>query len=356
VKNHLCEFSFPRAPNDWRFVRRYATRLTASLLLALPILLACSPSAKSGGEKADLAKTSGPFEVRITIQGDKAGRDVNPAILGSNVQWVDYGDDMLDASGANFAAPMLERAKQLSPTVLRYPGGSLSDLYHWKDGIGELAARGENEHFFSHKKQKIIMGTQEFLELCEAVGAEPLITVNVLSGSPEEAAGWVALVNKSGLKSRKTGKPLPKVRYWEIGNEPYLKDEGQKSLWMQPEAFGAKAGNIIRAMKAVDPSIQVGIPLRSDRIGRFPATPYPGFNEKVLKALKAIHADFEFVSLHNAYSPLAVDKEYYDQDLYLAVAGAPLTGMIGIRLPLPSGALLDAANSDMARAIRSEAS
>lgn len=294
-------------------------RYLASLLIALLLLGACSQNAKSGSGKNELAKTSGPFNIQVTIQADQPGRSVNPAILGSNVQWVDRGDELLERSGAEFVAPMLDRVKALSPPILRYPGGSLSDLYHWKDGIGELAARGENEHFFSHAKQRIMMGTQEFLELCEAVGAEPMITVNVLSGSAEEAAGWVALINKAGLKSRKTGKPLPKVRFWEIGNEPYLKDEGQKKLWISPETFGAKAGQIIRAMKAVDPTIQVGIPMRSDRLGRFPATPYPGFNER---ALKAVDAEFEFVTLHNAYAPLAVDKEYYDDDLYLALAAA----------------------------------
>jgi alpha-N-arabinofuranosidase len=272
---------------------------------------------------AQAVRATGPLAVRVTVSPGKPGRPANAAVLGNNVQWVDYGDELLERSGAGFSTEMLAKVQDLAPAMLRYPGGSLADLYHWRDGMGEAARRGQNEHFYSHARQKVMMGTQEFLELCDEVSAEPFITVNAATGTPEEAAAWVERVNRQGLTSRRTGKRLPKVAYWEIGNEPYLKDEGQKKLWTTPEEFAAKAGRIIRAMKAVDPAIQVGIPLRSDQLGRIPATPHPGFNEKVLRALDA---DVDFVSLHNAYAPLAMDRKYTDEQL--AAAAMSATGVI----------------------------
>lgn len=262
------------------------------------------------------------FPTELNIDTARPLGPVRPLILGNNLQWVDRGDEMFQADGKGFASAMLEKARRMGVTMLRYPGGSLSDLYHWRDGMGIMAQRRDNEHFFSGNRQKVEAGTQEFLELCEALGAEPLITVNVGSGEAADAAEWVKLVNVTGLRSRESGKPLPRVLYWEIGNEPYLKDNKQKKLWMTPEVFAARAQQFIQAMRKVDPAIEVAVPLRSDTISGLPATPWPGFNETVLKT---ISADFNHVALHNAYLPTTIDASYSDDQLYWASVGATRT-------------------------------
>jgi alpha-N-arabinofuranosidase len=286
-----------------------------ALITALCLALAgCTP--------AEPPTAAAPFAASVSIEADAPGYPGNLLILGSNVQWVDRGDEVLKPSGDGFAAPMLQRVEELSPTVLRYPGGSMSDTYHWKDGIGALSGRKRNEHFFSKSAQVVAMGTREFLELCEATGAVPLITVNVASGTPQEAAEWVAYTNGEPLRSSRSGLALPRVRHWEIGNEPYLRDERRKELWLEPEEYAKRASEFIRAMRKVDPQLVIGIPLRSDTLGGVPVTPMPGYNRKVLQQ---IDADFEFVALHNAYLPLGFDKSYSDKDLYLATAAAAPT-------------------------------
>lgn len=271
------------------------------------------------GILANSAFAAGEFATEVAVDPGRALGPANPLILGNNLQWVDRGDEMFRRDRKGPAGIMVERAAAMGVSILRYPGGSLSDLYHWRDGIGDAHQRGENEHFYSGRKQAVEVGTQEFLELCEALGAQPLITVNAGSGTAEEAAEWVRLVNAGGLRSGATGKLLPRVQYWEIGNEPYLKDDKQKKLWMTPQAYAAKANQFIEAMRKVDPKIQIAIPLRSDRIGDLPATPLPGFNENVLREIKG---RFEFVALHNAYLPMAIDARYSDDDLYWATVAA----------------------------------
>ena len=210
---------------------------------------------------------------------------------------------------------MLRAIKDLEPSILRYPGGSHSDLYHWKDGVGQRAL---GTHFFSGSSQPILFGTDEFLTLCEKLHADPLLTVNIATGDAEEAADWVYYVNKGPARTA-NGHAWPRVQYWEIGNEPYLREDKRKDIAVGPEEFVKRANAIISAMKHVDPDIKVGIPLRSDILGGLPATPYPGFNEAVLKGLKA---PFDFVALHNAYGPYAFDRSYSDRDLYLAAVAA----------------------------------
>jgi alpha-N-arabinofuranosidase len=53
-------------------------------------------------------------------------------------------------------------------------------------------------------------GTDEFLEFCRLVGAEPQIALNLGTGTPEEAADWVRYVN---------GRLGRRGLLWELGNE-----------------------------------------------------------------------------------------------------------------------------------------
>ncbi len=106
---------------------------------------------------------------------------------------------------------MVELARALKTPLVRF-GGNFTSGYHWRDGVGPLDERismlnqawgiPEYNHF----------GTDELLRLCELIGAEPQIALNLGSGTPEEAAEWVSYVNSKWGKRR--GGLL-----WELGNE-----------------------------------------------------------------------------------------------------------------------------------------
>lgn len=259
-----------------------------------------------------------PYQATVSVKM-KTERRVNRKILGNNIQWVDRGDEILEGENLKFSQPILNNLQKLKPSVLRYPGGSLADLYDWRKGIGKAEERGYSSRFHGDGKDKILFGTAEFLKLCRILDAEPLITVNVATGTADEAAEWVTFINKKRVRDE-SGNLLPQVHYWEIGNEPYLIDDNQKKLALTPEEYARRANAFIHAMKKADPSIEVGIPLRSDSLGGIPATPLQGFNDTVLKNLKA---PFEFVSLHNAYFPFVWDKAPANlEDLYLSTMSA----------------------------------
>jgi alpha-N-arabinofuranosidase len=55
-------------------------------------------------------------------------------------------------------------------------------------------------------------GTDEFLHFCELIGARPQVALNLGTGTPEEAAGWVRYIDdRWGTKSGGLT--------WELGNE-----------------------------------------------------------------------------------------------------------------------------------------
>lgn len=295
-------------------------------LIGIAALGACG---SGGGSSAETTSTAEPKALirpatgqanALTVSLDAlgAGRAVNRQLLGQNLQWVDRGDEMFDATAKPRAA-MLSLAQSLGSTTLRYPGGLQSDTYHWQRGMGLLTERGLNEHANARRMQPTLVGTQEFLELCEALGATPLVTVNLASGTPEEAAAWVKQVNIDRLTSSKTGNKLPKVPLWELGNEPYLKPEEQPGLWMTPSEFRSKAIQFAKAMMAVDESIQFSLPLTSDKRNGFQATPYQGFAREVLEELPP---GVSHISLHNAYVPFGMDRTYsFDELHWGAMAG-----------------------------------
>lgn len=259
-----------------------------------------------------------PFDVVVTVSTSTPAGPVNRLVLGNNTQWVDNGDALMIPNSLEFQPNMMARVKELAPTALRYPGGLMGDVYRWWAGLGDLSARGELEHYFSKRKQKVIMGTREVLELCDEVGAVPVFHVNMTTAPSSEAASWVYYTNRTRVRSR-TGKLLPTVPYWVIGNEPYLQNAARPELWLSPSDYTARATQFIQDMKAADPSIQIGIPLRSDTIGGVPTTPYPGYNQTVLQG---ISAPFDFAALHNSYVPVAFDRSYSDDDLYWGTVAA----------------------------------
>jgi len=267
---------------------------------------------------AGFSTSTRAFTTEVTIDADALGRPVIRLILGNNVQWVDRGDEILSPNGGSFSTNMLNAVKDLGASILRYPGSSQSDLCHWKDDVGR---RGLGAHFFNGSTQPILFGPDEFLNLCENVHAEPLLTINIATGDAAEA-DWVDYVNKGPARTA-DGHAWPRVQCWEIGNEPYLREDNRKDIAVGPGEFVKRANEFILAVKRVDPDIKVGIPLRSDILGGLPATPYPypRFNEAVLTGLKA---PFDFVAFHNAYASFAADRSYSDRDLYLATVAASM--------------------------------
>lgn len=263
---------------------------------------------------------TGTTRVDIEIDLTRPGRQVNRLILGSNVQWVDRGDALLSEDGAEFEPRRLALVEQLAPTTLRYPGGVQADHYRWADGVGALAERRPGLHAFSKARQPVLFGTDEFLSLCGRLGAEPLITVNLVTADAAEAARWLAYAN--GIPHGRTrASGAPKVRFWELGNEPYLIEEGHRELALTPAEYARRADQFASALRAADPSVQIGIALRSDRLGGVPATAFPGFNAKVLAALRAAP---DFVALHNAYAPyLLDDRRHSENDMHWALMAAP---------------------------------
>ena len=159
---------------------------------ALALLLSACGGGGSSGSGTTIntgtgtTTTTTPTDVTIQLDAAATGTAVNPLVLGSNVQWVNGGDNLLLASSLTFDSSMVPLVQTMAPTVLRYPGGQQSDLYDWTLGIGPLGSRGTNLQAVSNTPQITYMGSGEMMQLDATVDSAALFTVNVVTGTAAE--------------------------------------------------------------------------------------------------------------------------------------------------------------------------
>ena len=85
------------------------------------------------------------------------------------------GSPLSDDRG--FRRDVLDAAKALRAPLLRWPGGNFVSGYHWTDGIGPAEHRPRKLDIAWHAEEPNTFGTDEFIEYCRALGAEPYISL-----------------------------------------------------------------------------------------------------------------------------------------------------------------------------------
>lgn len=140
--------------------------------------------------------------------------------------WVGKDSRIPNVDGYRKAA--IDALKELGIPVLRWPGGCFADNYHWRDGIGPVNKRPRRVNMnWANALEDGSFGLHEFIGLCRLIDAEPYLSINVGSGTPQEALDWVEYCNfpkGTTLSDERiaNGAPEPfRVRYWGIGNETW---------------------------------------------------------------------------------------------------------------------------------------
>lgn len=283
-----------------------------------------TPVAAAQGAGAQ-AVTPATDDVSIVIDAGASGPAVNRLLLGSNVQWVDGGDNLLRAGTLTIDPAMQRLVRTMGPTILRYPGGDQSDLYDWRRGVGPLSARGINLQAVTKKPQLTTMGSGEMQALAANLPAALLFTVNMVSSTPADAAAWVRQTNLTGSPPEAGQAPV-KVAYWELGNEPYLPNPDgthPNTCLIDPAAYVARLNAIIPAMRAVDPSIRIGIALSNDAQNGIRVVS-PGCSRYASTVLAGLTQDVDFISLHDAYMPYDPSgRDHAASSEYWAAMAAP---------------------------------
>tara|TARA_R110001583_G_scaffold5071_8_gene27992 strand:+ start:1100 stop:2623 length:1524 start_codon:yes stop_codon:yes gene_type:complete len=177
-------------------------------------------------------------QVKITIQESRAKDTISKHIYGHFAEHLGrciydgiyVGEENKIIPNTNGVRnDIIKALKELQIPNLRWPGGCFADIYHWKDAIGPKDQRKHIENLsWGNIRENNAFGTHEFLDLCEQLGAEPYLAVNMNSGTVQEAMEWEQYVNNENGSSSLTdlratnGRKKPwNVIYWGIGNESW---------------------------------------------------------------------------------------------------------------------------------------
>ncbi len=261
-------------------------------------------------------------QTNLTVNANQVVRTVDEKVFGLNaVAW----------DGNSGSAQTISLLQAAGIRTIRIPGGSLSDEYHWRTNTTLI-----NTWTWS-------AGFNIYTDLITGLNAQTFVTVNYGTGTPQEAAAWVAYANASasilgtgsdvliGLDSKgydwktagywsalRNSAPLGSddgmnflrrsrsaplgLKYWEIGNECYgTWETDQQAVAHDPYTYAIRAKDYIARMKAVDPTIKIGCvsqTLQTDNVNNtsHPATNprtgivYNGWTPVMLATLKAAPA------------------------------------------------------------------
>jgi alpha-N-arabinofuranosidase len=239
---------------------------------------------------------------RIKIDTDRVIGEVHPHLFGNFTEQLgrciyggifEEGSPLSDADG--FRKDVMDAARGLGVTLLRWPGGNFSSGYNWKDGIGPRDQRPVRRDNAWDVIESNRFGTDEFLKYAEKLGVEPYICINAGLGTVDDARNWVEYTNEASntywaQQRRKNGRDKPwNVKIWGLGNEldgPW--QLGHKNA----EDYATFALEAAKAMRRADSSIKL-IASGSSNFG--PGADWVGWNRTVLDRLRS---EIDYISLH----------------------------------------------------------
>ncbi|MFZ2987683.1 alpha-N-arabinofuranosidase, partial [Ideonella sp.] len=178
-----------------------------------------------------------PIEARLTVSPTPAGPRIEPAIYGHFVEhlgtgvygglWVGPESPIPNTRG--WRNDVVSALKRLNVPVMRWPGGCFADDYDWRDGIGEPAQRPVRlNKVWGGVAETNRVGTHEFMDLSEQLGAEAYLAGNMGSMPARAMAQWLEYLTSDSAESslanerRRNGRAQPwAVKYFGVGNETW---------------------------------------------------------------------------------------------------------------------------------------
>ena len=243
-------------------------------------------------------------QARLVLDRDFTVGEVPRRIFGSFVEHMgrcvytgiyEPGHPSADAQG--FRTDVLDLVREMGVTVVRYPGGNFVSGYRWEDGVGPVDQRPRRLDGAWHTVETNAFGLHEFVDWARVAGVEVMEAVNLGTRGVEAARQLVEYANHPGgtalsdLRAA-NGHPEPfDIRLWCLGNEmdgPW--QMGAKT----PEEYGRIAQETAKAMRLVDPTIEL-VACGSSNSGM------PTFGTWEQTVLRHAYEYVDYVSLHAYY-------------------------------------------------------
>jgi alpha-L-arabinofuranosidase len=196
-----------------------------------------------------------------------------------------------------FRGDVADLTREAGVSLVRYPGGNFVSGYRWEDGVGPVEDRPARIDLAWRSLETNAVGLNEFAGWARRTGVEPMLVVNLGTRGVQEACDLLEYTNHPGgtaLSDLRTqhGHPAPHdVRLWGLGNEM---DAPWQVGYATAEAYGLRATQTARAMRQVDPRIELVVCGSSHR-------GMPTFGAWETAVLEQAYDDVDFISVHGYY-------------------------------------------------------
>ena len=202
---------------------------------------------------------------RVSIDPLRVVAPIDPKVFGGFAEHLGrciyggiYDPGSPHADEAGIRTDVLAALRRLRMPIVRYPGGNFVSGYRWRDGVGPKQERPARMELAWHDLEPNAFGTNEFVDFCRKLGAEPYLAVNAGDGDMREARDWLEYCNGTQDTAlvklrRQHGYEAPHgVRFWSIGNEV---DGPWQIGFKTPEEYARTYTEYAKVMKWTDPSI-----------------------------------------------------------------------------------------------------
>jgi alpha-N-arabinofuranosidase len=255
-------------------------------------------------------------QIAISIDASKAGATIDRNIFGQFAEhlghgvyegiWVGPGSAIPNTRGIR--NDVVTALKALRVPNVRWPGGCFADEYHWRKGIGPADRRTITLNpNWGGVTEPNSFGTHEFMDFVDQIGSEAYISVNLGSGTPQEAAEWLEYLTTAqpttlAKERAANGHPAPyKVAYLGVGNESW--DCGGN---MTPEYYASQMKIYSRFVRNFNPAQQEKDRMLKIAVGPGGAEPrFAEWTETVMKAWQGHQWswDIDGLSMHSYTVP-----------------------------------------------------
>lgn len=230
-------------------MRKKMKRGISMLLAACVAAAGASPYAGTVKVQASEAAEQPAAPIGISVDTADELRNIPAAMFGINHRYHKYGYGSWDTEKGAVAEEFEALAKEAGFGSVRYPGGTVANLFTWKDTIGPAEDRTPviaGNNFYSTAGENPVdpaFGVDEAMQwICDDLDAEAVFVYGLGRGNPADAADLVEYLNAPNDGSNPNGgtdwaavraangheEPYGVVRF-EIGNE--FSDTGQ-DYWM----------------------------------------------------------------------------------------------------------------------------
>lgn len=245
------------------------------------------------------------MKAHITLDKTNTVAPIDPRIFSSFIEHMGraiytgiYEPEHPSADAQGFRQDVVDLIRPLNVTKIRYPGGNFLSGYDWRDGIGPKEQRPVRPNLAWSSIEPNQVGTDDFLQWCERVGTEPMMAVNLGTGTPRDAVELLEYCNSDlptywADKRRENGRKEPyHVKLWCLGNEM---DGPWQICAKTATEYGRIACEAGKLMKMLDPSIELVACGSSYRT----MPTYGAWEEEVLRQC---YPYIDYLSLHQYYT------------------------------------------------------